>query len=149
MGQGSSGSTAAAHGAALSLFREPQSLRTSSVLHASRVGMEGESQRRLRQLAPQRFMPGIRWPIAQARMTARSVLLGRPIYHGSRRELCGQSSIRSGIKIAGLFLRTILFLTLLTTDHITPSLNRDKSVGQAEPTGLSFLLGLLASECLA
>jgi hypothetical protein len=48
----------------LSLFREPQSLRTPSVLHASCVGMEREPQRRLRELAPQRFMPGFCRPIA-------------------------------------------------------------------------------------
>src|SRR5882762_4178024 len=66
LGQGSSGTRGAtAHGTTLSLFREPQSLRPPSFLHASCVGVEGESQRRLRELAPQGFVPGICRPIVR------------------------------------------------------------------------------------
>ena len=54
------GGPAAAHGTALSLFREPQSLRTSGLLHAARLGVEGQSQRRVRELASQRFVPVVR-----------------------------------------------------------------------------------------
>ncbi len=45
---------AAADGTALSLLREPQSLRAPGVLHPARLGMEGQSQRRIRELAPRR-----------------------------------------------------------------------------------------------
>ena len=41
---------------------EPQSLRTSGVLHATCLGMEGESQRRVRELASKRFVPGVQRP---------------------------------------------------------------------------------------
>jgi hypothetical protein len=56
MGQEESGS-AGAHGTAVSLLGEPQSLRAPGLLHVARVGVEGQSQRRVRELAPQRFLP--------------------------------------------------------------------------------------------
>src|SRR6185436_6884482 len=44
---------ARAHGTAPSSLREPQPLWAPAVLHAARVGVEGQSERRVRELAPQ------------------------------------------------------------------------------------------------
>ena len=54
--------SAAAHGTDLSLLRGPESLRPPGVLHAACLGVEGQSQRRIRELAPRRFVPVIRRP---------------------------------------------------------------------------------------
>jgi hypothetical protein len=43
---------AAAHGAALPPVRQPQSLRAEAVLHAARLGVEGQSQRDVHELEP-------------------------------------------------------------------------------------------------
>ena len=45
-----------------SISSEPQSLRAPGLLHAACLGVEGESQGRVRELAPQRFVPVIRRP---------------------------------------------------------------------------------------
>ncbi len=50
--QGSAG----AHGTALSLVRQPESLRSESVLRAARVGLEGQSQRHVYELESQCFV---------------------------------------------------------------------------------------------
>ena len=42
--------------------REPQSLRAPGVLHAACLGVEGQSQGRVRKLAPQRFVRVVRRP---------------------------------------------------------------------------------------
>ncbi len=52
------GRPAAAHGTAVSSVREPQSLRAAGVLHAARLGVEGQPHRHVRELALQRVM---RW----------------------------------------------------------------------------------------
>ena len=44
--------SAGAHGTALSFVRHPQSFRAAGVLHAACLGMEGQSERRVRELAP-------------------------------------------------------------------------------------------------
>ena len=49
------------------LFEQPQSLRAPGVLHAACLGVEGESQGRVRELAPQRFVRFIRRPKALIR----------------------------------------------------------------------------------
>lgn len=45
-----------AHGTAVSFVRKPQSLRAAGVLHAACLGLEGKSQRHVRELASQGFM---------------------------------------------------------------------------------------------
>ena len=52
--------------------RSPQSLRAAGVLHAACLGVEGQSQRRVRELAPQRFVPVIRGPVASNRQQSNS-----------------------------------------------------------------------------
>ena len=50
------GVTPRAHGTALSSVRKPQSLRAPGVLHAACLGLEGQPQRHVRELAPQRVV---------------------------------------------------------------------------------------------
>jgi len=52
--------SAGAHGTAFSFVRCSQSLRAPGVLHAACLGVEGESQRHVRELEPQRFVRDIR-----------------------------------------------------------------------------------------
>jgi hypothetical protein len=54
--------SAPAHGTGLSFVRRPESIRAPGVLYAACLGVEGESQRRVCELAPQRFVRGIRPP---------------------------------------------------------------------------------------
>src|SRR5258706_9594400 len=57
-----SGHAATTYGADLPLLRVPKSLRSPGLLHAACLGVEGESERRIRKLAPRCLVPVIRRP---------------------------------------------------------------------------------------
>ncbi len=52
----------AADGTTVSFVRQSQPFRAPCVLHAARLGVERQSQWRVRELAPERFLPVIRRP---------------------------------------------------------------------------------------
>ena len=73
--------SAGAHGTALSSVRQPQSLRAPGVLHAACLGVEGQSQGRVRELAPQRFVRVVRRPKPVSAAEARAQLTDQRFKH--------------------------------------------------------------------
>ena len=62
---------------AASLFRGAEPLRPAAVLHAARVGVEGESHRRVRELARERFVRGVQRAEPVASFVCRSTFVVR------------------------------------------------------------------------